>query len=225
MNRTDLSAANLLSSTPRFLSNEHLFSAPSAGIPGHQPLFESALLDRIFADLRSLSQIKSAKRFCISGTSGAVSYSDQVYHLQAALFMLSKLTSNITQIDKCCCLAALIYIESALSDMSFQSRSVEKVVDRLCETSKQVITIEMLHVPSNQRFALHKALWFLTVGCIASEGTLNWEPFVEMLGIANSWTGSQAISYRQGLFENILWESSWNQGLPQLWNAIDNLAV
>jgi hypothetical protein len=223
MNRTDLSAASILSSTPRFLSSQQLFSALPASIPVHRPLFRSPLLDRTFADLRRLSKIKAANKFSISETPYIPVYSDHVYHLHTTLFLLSNSMSNITQVDKCCCLAAIIYIQSELCDMSFESRALEIVVDTLFTISKQLTTLETQRALSHQHFGYHKALWFLTVGYIASEGKPYRESFVKTLRTVCSWTGCQFVPAQKGLFENILWQSTWNSSISQLWDDVGTL--
>jgi hypothetical protein len=106
------------------------------------PLFESAILELIFVDLRRLSKLKAINKFGISNSSNDLSYTDQMYFLQSQLYLSSNSTENVTLIDRCCCLAALIHIHVGLCDMSFEYRAVEILAEKLNKVAREVITPE-----------------------------------------------------------------------------------
>lgn len=215
------------SSAPQYRLDHHVGSEPEEtevlGVSG-SVLFESVTLDRIFVQLRHLSEVRSAKRFNFSTCRGSTSYSDQVYSLQRDLHFLSTFAVNLTAIERCCSLAGLAYLHIAVCDMSSQSRAVETVIERLCVHVEQMTSSEDFYAVSHRDESVSlKIFWTLAVGYVAVEVKHNQQALIVLLKRQCAWLKYKTISERKILLETVLWNKEWDSHLPLLWEDFDNL--
>jgi hypothetical protein len=206
--------------TPTSTLDQLVFGEPSWGKPATQQSFESSTLAHVLLKLRRLVKIKAANKFDVSKFPNGASYTDQVYSMQKELSLLSN-SKDTTLVEKCCCLAALIYIHVGLCDMSFDSRAVEVAVDKLYDYTERLASPECLNTVLNQELVYKKAFGFLAVSYVASGGKQR-QLFVKVLKIVCVWINYKTALDWEDLLDHTLWDKNWSPCLPQLWKEVDN---
>jgi hypothetical protein len=188
------------------------------------PLFDTTAIDDIFSRIRSLMALRMSKRFEVSVSPNGDSYSDQIYTLQNELFHLSSSAESTTVLEKCCCLAATIYILVGLCDMSFHARLVETTAERLCRHAEQVAE-EMLFVGSKDDCEYMKLFWPMTIGCIALGLKEQRHSLINLMKTVSELANCGTALHKNDLLRRVAWDTAWDKYLPPLWNEIDNFEV
>lgn len=182
----------------------------------NKPLFTSSLLNRIFIDLQHLSSVKATRKFDVPGISGIGSYSDHVYALQRELLLLARSEGLISRLDKCCCLAALVYILVGLCDVSFASRFVEATIQSLAMELEVLASSDLEILVSIEDFAAEKLFWVGTVCYIALTGEETKQKIGDVLKMVLCWRRDDLHFGTQETLKAILWDDKWNSHLALL---------
>jgi hypothetical protein len=171
-----------------------------------------------FLTLRQLSRLLN-----ISGPKAVIRmdhtwYSDMAYTLQRRLMSLSSSPPPTpAQIERPCCLAALIYLECCIREIHPRSRIVETLVRNL--------NAALLRLKALAGTAMsHLVFWALAVGTAASaygeRGVHAW--FVAQLRALGGFLGVKGWEGARGVLQGILWperESDLTRAL--VWSEVE----
>ena len=228
-NRADLTAANVLFSSPMILPitssgldlpSYKCTSAPKGPIvatvvcPDYTIDFSviSTSMTATFTNLRFLSFVLELKHPFSIAYMDSMWYSDKLYLAQRDLVYLS-LKPEQTALDTACCIAASIYADSYLRDLGFRSGVIAVMITRLKQFLEKVI-FETPDGDSEDRPIT--LFWILVIGGIAAVDKPEQEWFIGHLQSLRDVMDLDNRVDAEDTLRKILWTKDWSRYLDAI---------
>ena len=165
---------------------------------------------RVFVELRRLSTINKSN-FDMAQSLDHIRGGDYAYLLQRRLMQLCD-SSSLLSTDKCCCLAALIYMHAVIFDISYDSQAVEILLERM----RICISAELRQILANGEI-----FWVLVIGGIAAEGKPCRIWFTDMLSMVRKALQFEDLARSREVLKGVLWDSKLEPVFQSLWSEIN----
>ena len=240
-NRADLNAACHLACAPRFsYDDSRLFNntpSPSYETADQQfdlvaeiqslgrlepSDFDCNEIVNLFAILRGLSHPSIDLSRLSNSYTDRYSYSDVIYVVQRRLVSIcSVIPVQVTPVDSCCCWATLIYMHNIFYEVSFDSRVMEILAERIISCIEQLEHCGTLGegytVLTNR-----EGFWMLVMASIATKDKAHRNWLSSVLKVLCGGLGLETFISSRKVLMDILWNSKLDSRFQSLWTEINS---
>lgn len=230
--RADLTAANLLQSTPRFETFELANVPPPPSwpfaFPG-SPFNPQGLNSSLQADLHTTfddnlrGTFADLWKFPTSEKDPKLIdhmwYSDKIYLVQRSLMDVAYNKRKTSHIDRASALVALIYVHAGLCEVKLHSKIIGVLVSRL-QSSLGLFMSESKPVSEGVR-TVKKLLWALYFGGVAAAVGPERQWFVKHLAISCEALDLRTWADMMAILETVFWKEKWEKPVGALWRHLE----